>query len=86
MTYIRTQNKNGMKILESLLLKNVLSESLLLMSNAPLSITNTGIEKSLKQSKNAEIKKADVLIPVITKSTEEWQNTIPIMANALNTS
>ena len=44
-----------MKILDNLFLKKVFKESLLLTSNAPLNITKIGIEKSLKQSKKAEI-------------------------------
>ena len=70
----------------------ILIKIAIMSENLSLKIKRNVRKKKLKKFlskyhlKNAEIKKADVLIPVITKSTEEWQNTIPIMANALNTS
>ena len=52
---ITTQKTNGMNNLDNLFLKKSARESFLLINNAPLDITNIGIEKSRKQSKNAEM-------------------------------
>ena len=49
-------------------------------------MTKIGIEKSLKQSKKAVTGKYELLTPVIKKKIAAWQNTIPIIAIALNTS
>ena len=70
MLYIITQKTKGMNNLDNLFLKKSPKESFLLISNAPLSITNIGIEKSLKQSKNAEMGNVGLSTPVSMNDTD----------------
>ena len=67
MNDMNTQKIKGINNLDNLFLKKSISESFLFKSNAPLNITKIGIEKSLKQSKNAAMKKLGLPIPVNTK-------------------
>ena len=86
MMYIITQKINGMSSRDNLFLKKSPKESFLLINNVPLSITNIGIEKSLKQSRNAEMQNVGLFTPANTNATEAWQKTMPIIAIALSTS
>ena len=58
--YIIAQKTKGINNLDNLFLKNTLNDSVLFKSNIPLSITKIGIEKSLRQSKNATAYKLEL--------------------------